>query len=1002
MRLFKRSSSDTCPQLVSATPICQDSSVALISDADNSFEKNEKPGEPSDKPGKVEDAKFVATHSSFPTRKEISTWGRKVGRRWDQLKRSDSSEILSVSSRRRRWSPNRTSTEAEERDHSSKTLSPEFAKPKRISRNFSLRNLFRSSERNNSFLSGEISSKNVTIQEEDDATCIGHFPMDKALSEGCIQKTFCANVKNLDNRGAFLHEKQRQLSQSIQDLEEKTRVLDYILTNQEIVKTDKGTAFIQETLQKVSTGPENPGSSIDINKNEVSTVKEANVCSAKRNLFDSRPSSSDSDNVERGKRANATGLEELMSNLRLGCDESGYDSDSTRAGADSPDSGKSVRGTRKPRSLSLTSDDYQGIDLSRTSGASTKNQPESDQTLVAESLDETIKAKSFMNDSVATDTTTVICDDGSDTDSCTEDHFNDEDMPFQPYDNSLEKLSFYSDVARGISDFSQITYNHSSNLSNLSDLKNPFTDSDSNSKSFVPKFPVLKTPKKELSKRFNKALVEPGRSKNNKKTNMSVLNLLENAASPCKDSPPATKICQNLFTSPTQYYSPKRPRSKMESESVDRENLKKVPVTDTLTCPKSHSASKPLIRRELKTMKLFVDKASTLGISLERREAARPFYVISKMDANGEAAKSNQFRIGDEIVRVCGRRLRGMSASEARVALRNCVGTIELQIAREPAFSFGSEIGDTWGDTLVRTQSDSVVWKAKESNPVASCNEKNFTASKAAPIMSRNPKTASTNSINRLNSDENRFKIASTLQRSSRTASTNSINRMDSGENRLKIAAALQRNSRTASTNSINCIDTHEIKSKAAPVFQRNTRTVSANSINCMESSELEYKMEPILLRRLENASTNSINQVDSNDLGKSKSSERITGMKKFQVKKRSSSIPVSSRRATSLSMDLLTVTFEKGHLQKLGFTIVGGSDSSKGSMGIFVKNIISGGQAAEDGTLRVGDEILAVNGLSMNGVTHAKALQMFKTAKAGKMILHVGRRDPTHKRLCY
>jgi len=49
-----------------------------------------------------------------------------------------------------------------------------------------------------------------------------------------------------------------------------------------------------------------------------------------------------------------------------------------------------------------------------------------------------------------------------------------------------------------------------------------------------------------------------------------------------------------------------------------------------------------------------------------------------------------------------------------------------------------------------------------------------------------------------------------------------------------------------------------------------------------------------------------------------------------------------------------------------------------------------------------VGDEILAINGSSLNGLTHAKALQMFKSAKAGNLVLHVARRDPTHKRLCH
>lgn len=61
----------------------------------------------------------------------------------------------------------------------------------------------------------------------------------------------------------------------------------------------------------------------------------------------------------------------------------------------------------------------------------------------------------------------------------------------------------------------------------------------------------------------------------------------------------------------------------------------------------------------------------------------------------------------------------------------------------------------------------------------------------------------------------------------------------------------------------------------------------------------------------------------------------------------------------------------------------------------LFARNVVKG-------TLRAGDEILAINGSSLDGLTHAKALQMFKNAKAGNLILHVTRRDPTHKRLSH
>ncbi|XP_077519620.1 protein scribble homolog isoform X37 [Amblyomma americanum] len=76
---------------------------------------------------------------------------------------------------------------------------------------------------------------------------------------------------------------------------------------------------------------------------------------------------------------------------------------------------------------------------------------------------------------------------------------------------------------------------------------------------------------------------------------------------------------------------------------------------------------------------------------------------------------------------------------------------------------------------------------------------------------------------------------------------------------------------------------------------------------------------------------------------------------------------------------EIIYTTLIRDH-NGLGFSIAGGKGGTPykdGSQGIFISRIAEGGAAARDGKLRVGDRVLSINGIDMDGVRHDQAVAM-------------------------
>lgn len=243
----------------------------------------------------------------------LATWGKKVGRKWDQLKRSDSSEILQVSpNRRRQWSPisKANSSDKDVELHQNYIDKLHNSQNKRLSRIENIKSIEE--------------SQNVEAKNQD--------WLNEKCQKGLDDLYAMENPSNVKNTPHQIISIQRtRLSVDIDEnpLEEQC-ILEYLISNKKSLGLEQSVDDLQilnyEDLLKVFN-------KVKSRANENSNLK------------------------NRRRRHTSFGETLMINNIEdknrvvIKADESGYESDSTRNGGDSP------RGSIKSKS-SVDNDEF--------------------------------------------------------------------------------------------------------------------------------------------------------------------------------------------------------------------------------------------------------------------------------------------------------------------------------------------------------------------------------------------------------------------------------------------------------------------------------------------------------------------------------------------------------------------------------------------------------------------------------------------------------------------
>ncbi|XP_018578967.1 tyrosine-protein phosphatase non-receptor type 13-like isoform X2 [Anoplophora glabripennis] len=387
--------------------------------------------------------------------------------------------------------------------------------------------------------------------------------------------------------------------------------------------------------------------------------------------------------------------------------------------------------------------------------------------------------------------------------------------------------------------------------------------------------------------------------------------------------------------------------------------------------------------KEFKCVKLKISKGEFVGIKIGPNYGwgSTINYIITDIIPHSAAYRTGNFKVGDEVVSLNGTRIKGCPLSIAKSYLEPENGELKVMIARIP--------------------SESPTKPTKRRNSFLRDN----TSTLKLPLFSPRKEIFSPRKeINCPKKEEfNPKKDTFSLKRNLLSPKKDAPNSKNGTANPKKELIVTKKEIFSPKK------DIFSPKKENAPLkirkyslassvsnIDRNRYVGLSDILSIKNGNELESKVtfseDPHTLKK------DDINLFKKPEAAKTyvTSPKAITGMRKFSYSsdiciKSSSGLSGLRSRNENSGVQKKKVVFHKGPgCKSLGFSIVGGKDSPRGPIGIYVKTIFQQGQAAESGIMKEGDEIISINGTPFKGLSHHEAVSLFKNIKCGEVIMEI------------